>query len=906
MALAKDTRLGSYEILAPIGKGGMGEVYLARDTKLDRQVAIKVLPVSMTRDPERIARFEREAKLLASLNHPNIAAVHGFDESNETHFLVMEYVEGETLAQRLKNGTLPVEDSLDTTRQVAEALEAAHEKGVIHRDLKPGNVMIRPDGTVKVLDFGLAKAMAAESSVSAPTDSPTITADYTRPGVILGTAAYMSPEQARGRALDKRTDIWSFGVILYECFTGTNTFHGETAVDSTGAILHKEPDWSLLPPSTPPTVQLLLRRCLTKDRKRRLHDIADARIELENAIVDPTSSSLNLADAALAAPSLERRKAVGAAILLGMVVGLVGGALGVSWWLGLTPFTTDGNPRVARFTIPAPPGGRIALDAFLPSVALTRDGRMLAYVCEVNGARRLFIRAVDEWKARPLAHTEGAEGPFFSPDGRWLGFFTDLKLKKISIEGGPATTLCDAGSPRGAVWVEDDMIVFTPEQITPLMRIDPSGGTPTPITEIDIKTGEYSHRWPSVLPDGETILHAAVKGNDWDSEAVWAYSLRSGARKLIGNLGTHVQFVKSGYLAHVQSGVLMASPFDVEKLEVTGSPTAIVQAVATQENDGASQFSVSHGGTLAFLSGPLQGAHSLPVIVDFEGRATPIITDQRAYRLPRVSPDGKYLLIWLLQSGRFDSWIIEIETGSMQRQTFGGSSVPTWHPNGREIAYAARPEEGGAWSVFIKSADGLGAPTHLPQTDYSYPSAFSPDGRWLAITTNDPITKWDAAVIDLEDGDRSQQMILNSPANEAGLVFSPDGKWIAYVSDELALNEIYVSEFPGGTGKWQVSQDGGTQPVWSRDGRKLFYRRGLEMMSVDITTEPSFRAGRPHRLFVGWYEGLVAGAQANFDVLPDGKGFVMIQPTQMADEHTQIHVVVNWAQELLQGAASNK
>ena len=506
MSLANGSKLGSYEILSPLGAGGMGEVYLATDSKLDRKVAIKVLPESMTRDKERVARFEREAKLLASLNHPNIAAIHGFDDSDGTRFLVMEYVEGETLGNHLKKEPMAVEDALDIAKQMAEALEAAHGQGVIHRDLKPPNVMIRPDGAVKVLDFGLAKATAEESSTSLPANSPTITANYTKPGVVLGTAAYMSPEQARGRPLDKRTDIWSLGIILFECLTGQTLFQGETAGDSMGAIMHKEPDWSRLPPGTPPTIQLLLRRCLTKDRKRRLHDVADARIELENALVDPTSTSLGLAQAAL-----EIRHRWLSPWPVNVVIAMFVALAAIGGWLA-KPQARDSSP-VIRLSAIIPQEQKFSNNRF-PNTAISTDGELLAYIATTKAERQLYLRPMHQQEAIALANTTDALSPVFSPDGRWIAFAQQNKLKKISVLGGPALIICDAPQLRGAHWGVNDKIVFAPSRRSGIWLVSASGGKPEKITDLGPNPGAASHRWPQLLPDGRSLLFIQTDNED--------------------------------------------------------------------------------------------------------------------------------------------------------------------------------------------------------------------------------------------------------------------------------------------------------------------------------------------------------------------------------------------------------
>lgn len=561
MSLQAGTHLGPYEILSPLGAGGMGEVYRARDTKLDRDVAIKVLPDTLVRDPERVARFQREAKVLASLNHPNIAAIYGFEEFSGQRFLVLELVEGDTLAERLRGGAMPVDESLEVCRQMAEALEAAHEKAVIHRDLKPANVKVTLSGVVKVLDFGLAKALAAEPTDSAPADSPTITADYTRPGVVLGTAPYMSPEQARGRPLDKRTDIWSLGIILYECLTGKRLFHGETATDSMGAIMHKEPDWSLLPPETPPTIQLLLRRCLTKDRKQRLQDIGDARIELEAAIDDPTSSFLTLVPAALD-PMRGARPAIWGGALL-QTATLLRRAT-IPWFasavfaLGLlialwAPWRSPGSPPITRFSLNLSSAQPLA-SSVLPwhsRVAISPDGGRLVYVGSRGGRRQLYLRELGAFETTPIAGTEDALNPFFSPDGEWVAFFDGGKLKKVSLTTKACVAVCDTlPVAGGGCWESADSILFTPNPNRGIARVSADGGSLEFVTTCDVEKGEYGHHFPKMLPGGKAMIFTVRRSGGSANTAVALHDFETGEHRILLKQGNSAHYASTGHLVY--------------------------------------------------------------------------------------------------------------------------------------------------------------------------------------------------------------------------------------------------------------------------------------------------------------------------------------------------------------------
>ena len=630
MSLTPNTRLGPYEILSPLGAGGMGEVYRAKDSRLDRDVAIKVLPEHLARDKERILRFEREAKLLATLNHPNIAAIYGFEEVNEVRFLVLELVEGDTLAERVQPGPLPLDEALAVGKQMAEALEAAHEQGVIHRDLKPANVKLAPDGKVKVLDFGLAKALTgdAPSASLSPTlavNSPTITANFTRPGVILGTAAYMSPEQARGRSTDKRTDIFSFGCVLFECLSGIRVFAGETATDSIGAILHKEPDWALLPPNTPPTVQLLLRRCLAKDRNRRLRDIGDARIEIENAIVDPTSSMLRLGSAAVSAADAHFRRAARRHFAPWALTGVVSVALvmtGVALWSATKP----AKQPVMRFTLTIPESQALVLPPVPPSsMDVSPDGTRIVFAGRDESGRQLYLRHIHQLEAAPLANTDDAFGPFFSPDGEWIAFAQKGKLRKISILGGPATTICDAADVRGGSWGADGTIVFAPNPRSGIWRVPAAGGEAVKLTDAGSGEASPTHRWPHLLPDGKTALFTmTAKNSDYSDAKIVALSLETLEQKVVIQGGTFGRYVSTGHIVFGRSGTLMAAPFDAKKLEVTGAAIPILEGVLGAPTYGSVQYAFSQTGTFLYVSGSAGGEEELPIWLDREGKESSI------------------------------------------------------------------------------------------------------------------------------------------------------------------------------------------------------------------------------------------------------------------------------------------
>jgi len=899
MSLTLNTRLGPYEILTPLGAGGMGEVYRAKDTRLDREVAIKVLPDAFARDPERIARFQREAKLLASLNHPHIAAVHGFEEVEGKRFLVMELVEGATLADRLHDGAIPVEGALTIGRQIAEALEAAHERGIIHRDLKPANVKIMPDGAVKVLDFGLAKAMTDELSPSQMAHSPTITAKHTRPGVVLGTAAYMSPEQARGKPVDKRTDIWSFGVVLYEALCGRRPFEGETATDLVARILEREPDWSTLPRETPPIVQLLLRRCLAKDRNKRLHDIADARIDLEQAIADPTSSMLRLGDAAISAADARIRRGVWRRTLPWVLTGMFAVALammGVSFWRATRPTP---KPVVHLEVVVA--GKAPTFDLGTPTMAISPDGKRLVYLVATGATRYLYLRTLDQLEGTLLAGTEEAYNPFFSPDGHWVAFFTDKKLKKVSVSGGAPLILCDVtDGGLGGTWGTDGTIVFAPNYAGGLWRVSAAGGKAEEITKPDGENKKASHCWPRFLPDGKAVIFTVSGGgvSDFNDATIELLSLETKQRRTLHPGGSYGRYVPSGHLVFVQKETLFAAPFDLEGLELTRPPTPVLQSIAFVAYMGAADYDFSQTGTLVYRREEPLSRLSTLVWVDRQGAITPLVDTPRDYWHPALAPDGKHLAVVISAENNENSgyvWTYDIERESFTRLTSddGVYPSPVWTPDGQRVAYASGMDQE-SLGILWKPADGAGEAERLTDSSSNqWPRSWSPDGKVLVFTTWDEKTYGDIWFLRLE-GDRKPEVFLQTPSSELAAQFSPDGRWLAYRSNESGKFEIFVRPFPGGDRKWQISNGGGWNARWSADGKELFYLQDKTMMAVAVSAEgASFSADKPRKLFE-------APSLWSFDVAPDGQRFVMVKSAEEEKDADRTHLtfVFNWFEEL--------
>jgi eukaryotic-like serine/threonine-protein kinase len=888
-------QLSSYRVLSLLGVGGMGEVYEARDTKLGRNVAIKVLPAAFVNDPERLSRFQREARMLAALNHPNIATIHGFEQSDGVHYLVMELVTGQTLAERLQAGPLRVEDTLKIAGQIAEALEAAHEKGVIHRDLKPANVKVAQEGRVKVLDFGLAKAFAAESATDL-SQAPTLSEE----GRILGTPAYMSPEQARGKPVDKRTDIWAFGCMLYQLLTGQRAFRGETVQDTIAAVLQREPDWGALPETTPLSIGALLRRCLQKDLNRRARDAGDIRIELEEALAAPTTGEPTTAAKGIRA--LGRR-----ALVLSLCALLLGAAIATVAVRNLKPSPPPPPRPVSRFAVTLPPGQQLAgLDGG-NAVALSPDGTHLAYVARQGGTQQLYLRAMNSLEAKPVSGTEGAFEPFFSPDGQWLGFFAGRNLKKVSVSGGAALTLGASRFPLGASWGSQGMIAFTPgfDPGGSVVQISDAGGMPQPLTRLE--KGQGLHGWPEFLPGDKALLFAATtnaNNRNWTNAQVAVQSVGTGQQRNLIQGGMQPSYAPSGHLVYAQGGSLMAVPFDPRRLAVTGTAVPVVDAVLQSAVTGAAQYSISTTGSLVYVPGGIQGSQSRPVWVSRNGAEQPLAATVHDYMFPRVSPDGRRLAVGIVEQ-ESQVWLYDLSRETLTRLTFGGdvNTNPAWTPDGKRIAFRSNKE--GPLNLFWQLADGSGGLERLTTSEYTnIPNSWSLDGQLLAFSENNPSTGLDIWILRLSD--RKAEPFLRTPFNETAPHFSPDGHWLAYTSNESGRYEIYVLPYPGPGGKWQISTEGGTEPVWNPNGRELFYRSSDKMMAVDVATQPGFAAGKPRVLFEGPYQPTPI-TFPNYDVSPDGQRFLMLKPSEQ--EHavpTQINVVLNWFEELKQKVPTGK
>jgi serine/threonine-protein kinase len=905
LPLSPGTRLGAYDIVAKIGQGGMGEVWRATDTRLKRQVALKVLPAAFTTDPERIARFQREAEVLAALNHSNIAQIYGIEEADGVTALVLEFVDGPTLADRLAHGRIPIEEALPIAKQIAEALEAAHEQGIIHRDLKPANIKVREDGTVKVLDFGLAKlaepaATSAAQAASPLTYSPTITspAMMTGLGVILGTAAYMSPEQAKGRAADKRSDIWAFGCVLFEMLTGTRAFEGDDVSDTLASVLKSDPDWSGLPGSVPDQVRTLLQGCLVKDRRQRVGDIAVVRFVLQ-------TSALHRLEATAASSGAPRRPGWQLALLWALSVIVVAGlAAGTVLWM--RPVAAPA--RVARFVIPTPAEPPIQFSlAPVPVIAISRDGSRLVYRM-TDGVSTLtsgilYQRRLGQVEATRMPGTEGANGFFFSPDGTWVGFSTGLDntLKRVAVAGGSPQTICALDGPlRGASWGLDDTIVFATAASKGLRRVSAAGGQPQVLTKVDPTKGETDHWWPEVLPDGKAVIFTAWNGTVERSRIV-ALAFATGQVSEIVRGGSHPHLSSWGHLVYAVGVTLNAVRFNTARLAAVGDPAPLIEGVSFTPY-GAAQYALAGDGSLIYvkggLSGPISQRRTL-VWVDRQGREEAINVPPRLFAYARLSPDGTRVALDARDQEN-DIWIWDLVRGGLQRLTNdpGRNRMPIWTPDGTRVAFTAERE--GVESVYWQKADGTGVPERLSigQTAQG-PESFSPDGTRLVFTTPLDAPIHHLGLLSLA-GERAAEMLLNTNVNVTNAEVSPDGHWLAYESNESGQAEVYLAPFPDVKAqKRPVSTSGGTRPLWSRDGRELFYYVVPDtIMAVPVRLGTDVVLGKPQVVLKG---GFAAAAYIgrHYDVSLDGKRFLLLKDAEPAKSAPpEVILVQHWDEEL--------
>ncbi len=912
MSLAPGTRLGAYEILTLLGAGGMGEVYRAKDARIDRAVAVKVLPEEFFESEEGRQRFEREARMLASLNHPGIATLYSFEEipgpslSSSRHLLVMELVEGESLEQKAAAGPLPLEEALSCARQIAEALEAAHERGIVHRDLKPANVMISPEGKVKLLDFGLAKAFERDPSSPEVSQSPTLTARGTEAGVILGTAAYMSPEQARGKPVDKRTDVFAFGCVLYKCLTGRRAFRGETISDTMAAVLTSEPGWSALGPHVPPRLVGLLRRCLQKDPVRRLRDIGDARLEIEEIQAGGSASG----DRPLPRPR--------APLAWGVVVAVAAGVLGV--FAGLRIADPGGNTSAGppvRAVLPLPEGVRLR-SSYFPMVAVSPNGATAVFRAVDGSGARLFRRPLAGGDAEAIPGTEGGRGPFFSPDGEWLGFISGTELKKVSMSGGTPSRIVDLPPvSSGATWMSDGSVVVARSSNSGLYRVAPTGGPLELFLPLDAARREHALLWPQALPGGRGLLVTIVRGEDFQdlsSAEAAVIEPAAGKRHVLMEGCTFARYVPPGWLVFVRGGSLFAVRLDLSRLRIEGTPVAVREPFAVGAANGTASFDVSRDGTLVFVEGSRvpQAVHTV-VLLDRAGRANALDLIPSEYDLPSVSPEGRRIVLQKCVLGSCKLHVLDRERGVLSPLATepGRFLSPVWSPDGRQVAFAhimsSDPQ------AVVRAADGSGAIRRLPTRgeDAEFPNAWSPDGRYLLYTVSYEADRGELrrrGTSDIwllpMDGSGPARPWFESPARESAAAISPDGGWVAYVSNETERFEVYVRPFPNGGSRLKISQDGGIEPAWTRGGREIVYRDGDRFLAAEFRPGAEPAAGAPRVLFSARLASGGGGSDTprNYDVMQGGEEFVAIRRERVEIPDARLAVVTGWTAGLEQAA----
>ncbi len=871
----------------------MGEVYRAIDINLKRFVAIKVLPASVAADAERLARFRREAEVLAALNHTNIGAIYGLEKTADFTALVMELVEGDDLSQRIGRGPIPLDEALPIAKQIADALEAAHEQGIIHRDLKPANIKVRADGTVKVLDFGLAKAIEpAVGSSSGDAMSPTITSPaMTQTGMILGTAAYMAPEQARGKTVDRRADTWSFGVVVFEMLTGRRAFGGDNVSHTLALVMTKEPEWAALPSSTPPALRGLLRRCLDKDPKRRLQAIGDARLVIEDLI---SGASPDEATGTPNPSNLSNRRPWSRALPWVVAATALATTAAVLMWSA-----RRAEPPIARPLVRLDVD--LGVDVSLPapasvgsSVAISPDGTRLAYAS--GSPTRLFIRRLDQSKAVELPATEGATAPFFSPDGQWVGFVSRGRANKISVDGGAVIPLTDVANIIALIWGEDGSIVISASR--KVLRIPPGGGPPETVAEV--REGELRLLASQVLPGGQAILFAADNPGPVDKTTINVATLGGHERNTLIRGGATPRFLSTangvGHLVYVRGATLFAVPFDLISRTPRGAAVPMVDDVAHEQQAGVGQFDVSRTGTLVYRKA-IGGAAAFTML-DASGKSEPLHAKPGMYADLRLSPDGRRIAVRMLGAGDQDIVVYDLERDVMTRLTFGGGQYtsPTWSPDGRYVIFASVGN-----GIFQARADGASLPLALTHSQtFQSPASFTPDGRRLAYveTLGGVAQLWTVSLT--EEGDHlkagAAERFLTSSASDGYPSFSPDGRWLAYTSTEAGATEVFVRAYPqpaSGSGRrWQISTNGGTAPVWSRSGHDLFYQAGDQIMSASYAvTGDTFVPGKPGV----WSSARVAPGRPNthaWDLAPDGKRVALLTPVDSSDSSKQEHVVV--------------
>jgi serine/threonine-protein kinase len=884
------TKLGAYEVIAKLGEGGMGEVYRSRDTKLNRDVAIKVLPHLFADDAERLARFTREAQTLAALNHPNIAGVHGIEESSGVRALVMELVDGEDLSTIMARGAMPVADVLPIARQIADALEAAHDAGIVHRDLKPANIKVRGDGMVKVLDFGLAKAAGPERSHgSDPSHSPTLTARATQMGMIIGTAAYMAPEQARGRPVDRRADIWAFGVIVYEMLTGRRAFEGEEISDVLASVLRQEIDWTALPADTPPAVRRLLRRCLEKDPRKRLSAIGDARLELD----EPADDSVSSRPAPLATRALWRR-----ALPLAGTAFVTAAAMLVVSTFRAPPSVV---PEVVRFSLALDgvSSPRIFRSPSRTDFVFSSDGRTLVYTSPTSVGRRfLAIRRLDQQHTTTIAGSENAGGPFMSPDDKWVGFLdpSGSYIRKVPVAGGSPVIVAQASQiVSSATWLTDGTIVYGVER-GGLFAVQDDAGTSRQLTTLDAAAGDTAHIWPSAVPHARAVIFVTASGDPLRSGKLAVLDVTTGRVERSDLMGTSPRVLPTGHVVYAAAdGALQIAPFDAKRLRFTGPPASLPDRIG-MKSSGAAAFDVGPHGRLAYS---VPGVQDRTLVwVNRTGVETPAGAPPRAYYYARVSPYGARLSLDIRDQD-LDVWAWDSRTLGKVTRGPANDQYGLWTPDGRYLIYRSVRDDGKT-GLYRTRVDGVGDPEMIVDVTGAYPNAMTGDGKQVIFRSAVGSKGGNDLYIASIEGDRSVKPLIATEFDEYNAEISPDGRWIAFQSNRSGHDDVYVRPFPDVTaGQWPVSPGGGVKPVWVPGGHELCYLAPDDkLMSVRVNTATGFMPGTPVVLFDA-SPYFAQGAGRNYDISRDGTGFIMVRNPSNPDVADVIHVVLNWAGDIV-------
>jgi len=883
--------IGHYQIATLLGRGGMGEVYRAEDTRLSRPVAIKILPDEFVGDDKKLSRFEREAQLLAAINHPNIAAIYGLEKDHGRTFLVLELVEGSSLAARLKHERLPMPEALNICRQIAEGLEAAHDRGIVHRDLKPGNVMLTPEGQVKILDFGLARSLEDRPAPQQQSDPSGITEDTTRPGAIMGTAAYMSPEQARGKSIDKRTDIWAFGCILFECISGQRAFDGDTFTETLAAIIRDEPAWKALPAATPWRLKDLLHHCLQKDPHERLRDIGDARIELCEAL--PAATSTTSAGPGSAPPGIRLPWLLTIILMMALAAIL----------LKPYSFSTTPAPSVMRFSVDLPTP---LVPSEFPDLAISPDGRQVVYVGDYP-VNRLYYRNLQNLEFRPIQNLTEVANPFFSPDGQWIGFFTDGSMKAVPVAGGPPVLLAPdvGGDPGGGYWGAGGRILFQGGWHRGIFNVTSGGGTPSRLVTTDAIVDRSIVTWPQELGARGSILFTAGSSTitSMNDARIAVQSGESNPQIKILTGGTYGRYLATGHLVYLYDGKLMAVPFDSSKLQIYGTAVPVVEGIVMSSGTGSAELSISETGHLLYAPGPTVHHQDHPLLIDIGGKEVPISLPAGggaglALDSPAVSADGAKLAVRLLRAND-DIYLFDFAAQELTRVTFeeGDEVAPTWDPTRRRLAYTS--EIGLRFQMYIKDVGAGGASEAVfPSPNPRYPASFSYDGRTLAFVEYNPESGWDI-LTSPSDGRTPPTPFIRTEHQDAFPSFSPDGHWMTYQSNRSGQSEVYLVRYPEGTGEKQISTSGGREPRWSPIGNRVFFRANDGLYGVDIESNPDVRVGRPNLLFSTDKRLRTSSSPqfGSYTIMPDGRHFIFVRQS-IGTSVERLSLVLNWFEEL--------